>query len=164
MMGCHGQETSLMASGRWLPYVDKIPCDGPFGVCARRLTAARSPRTKMLRALKTLQPENDTRRIRLMSMNRADRETRKIVTRARVRPGGLRGENQARKPPLYGTSRKAAISCAPRCDRQARPRAGQPAGLRATGARALHSEFHPDNLSSGWWCAARCSARSEPGR
>src|SRR5260370_29057831 len=75
MMGCHGQETSLMASGRWLPYVDKIPCDGPFGVCARRLTAARSPRTKMLRALKTLQPENDTRRIRLMSMNRADRET-----------------------------------------------------------------------------------------
>src|SRR6266481_8472630 len=75
MMGCHGQETSLMASGRWLPYVDKIPCDGPFGVCARRLTAARSPRTKMLRALKTLQPENDTRRIRLMSMNGADRET-----------------------------------------------------------------------------------------
>src|SRR5260221_14614486 len=67
MMGCHGQETSLMASGRWLPYVDKIPCDGPIGVCARRLTAERSPRTKMLRALKTLQPENDTRRLRLVS-------------------------------------------------------------------------------------------------
>src|SRR5260370_1649553 len=70
MMGCQGQETSLMASGRWLPYVDKIPCDGPIGVCARRLTAERSPRTKMLRALKTLQPENDTRRLSPVSINR----------------------------------------------------------------------------------------------
>jgi len=31
----------------------------------------RSPRTKMLRALKTLQRQNDTRRLRPMSMNRA---------------------------------------------------------------------------------------------
>src|SRR5713226_1705139 len=78
MMGCHGQETSLMASGRWLPYVDKIPCDGPIGVCARRLTAERSPRTKMLRALKTLQPENDTRRLRLVSMNRGVQAVRQF--------------------------------------------------------------------------------------
>src|SRR5882672_5285752 len=41
-----------------------------IGVCARRLTAKRSPRTKMLRALITLQLENDTRRLRSMSMNR----------------------------------------------------------------------------------------------
>ena len=31
----------------------------------------RSPRTNMLRALVTLQPENDTRRLRLVSMNRS---------------------------------------------------------------------------------------------
>src|SRR5258708_22569557 len=41
-----------------------------IGVCARRLTAKRSPRTKMLRALVTLQLENDTRRLCPMSMNR----------------------------------------------------------------------------------------------
>src|ERR1700730_17530495 len=70
-MGCHGRETWLIASGKWLPYVDKIPCDGPVGVSARRLTVVRSPRTKMLRALKTLQRQNDTRRLRPMSMNRA---------------------------------------------------------------------------------------------
>src|SRR6267154_1196035 len=69
--GCHGRETWLIASGKWLPYVDKIPCDGPVGVSARRLTVVRSPRTKMLRALKTLQRQNDTRRLRPMSMNRA---------------------------------------------------------------------------------------------
>src|SRR5258707_14945827 len=94
MMGCHGQETSLMASGRWLPYVDKIPCDGPIGVCARRLTAERSPRTKMLRALKTLQPENDTRRLCPVSMNR-EGPCRDFM-RGRGRFGVLPGESPGR--------------------------------------------------------------------
>src|SRR5260370_35095869 len=94
MMGCHGQETSLMASGRWLPYVDKIPCDGPIGVCARRLTAERSPRTMMLRALETLQRQNDTRRLRLVSMNREGACRAFMLVRGRF--GGLRGDIRCR--------------------------------------------------------------------
>src|SRR5260370_2107799 len=101
MMGCQGQETSLMASGRWLPYVDKIPCDGPIGVCARRLTAERSPRAKILRALKTLQPENDTRRLCPVSMNREG--TCRDFRRGRGRFGVLPRENPWRILPRSGT-------------------------------------------------------------
>lgn len=58
-----------MASGSGILMSNNVPCDCPLGVCARRLTAERSPRTKMLRASKTLQLENDTRRLRPVSMN-----------------------------------------------------------------------------------------------
>src|SRR5258707_7663152 len=71
----------------------------------------------MLRALETLQRQNDTRRLRLVSMNREGACRDFMLVRGRF--GGLRGESRGRILQRCGTFHKGASAC----DRQFVPRA-----------------------------------------
>jgi hypothetical protein len=70
LKGGHGQKTWLLASGNGFLVSIKFLAMAQYGVSARRLTACAVTEDKLLRASVTLQPENDTRRLHPMSMNR----------------------------------------------------------------------------------------------
>src|SRR5215472_13644089 len=92
LRGCRG-------SGCWMVMVKRHGCWPPgigfllsikflamaqYGVGARRLTAYAVTEDKLLRASKTLQPQNDTRRLRPVSMNRIPQRIDKAWLQASV--------------------------------------------------------------------------------